>query len=283
MHVEDGLSSRGPLAVALGPFDSLHRGQRARLEALVERASRHAQPVAVLEPAAAPEPAVWPTRMLRDQLAAAGVQRLVRAPVASHAEIEDWLCTEAGLLALPTPDDAEHGELAARLATLGDAPWRTVHAPTRSDASTAALVDALARGAFARAEALLGAPYALAGEVAHGDQLGRRLGVPTANVQLGGPRLCVRGVYAALVQVEDDGREHEAMAYVGVRPSVGGAEQRLEAHLLDYDGDLYGRRLAVRPLAKVADEEILPSLEALRRRIHENLARVRAHFDGPGT
>ncbi|MDD9939366.1 MAG: riboflavin kinase [Myxococcales bacterium] len=119
------------------------------------------------------------------------------------------------------------------------------------------------------------------GVVVEGQRLGRQLGAPTANIALIGDGGLERGVFAA--RVDGPGLSHAAArAYVGSRPTVDGSRTVLEVHVLDWSGDLYGAELTVCLGEKVRDEATLPSLEALRERIAENLARVRAHFAGPG-
>jgi len=115
------------------------------------------------------------------------------------------------------------------------------------------------------------------GRVEHGRRLGRLLGVPTANLAL--PRECgVRfGTFAAIVEAFDG--FHRAVVHVGVRPSVGaGGGPLLEAHLLDFEGDLYGRELTVHLAHRVADEVCVESLAALARKIAADVAAVRRYF-----
>jgi riboflavin kinase/FMN adenylyltransferase len=114
------------------------------------------------------------------------------------------------------------------------------------------------------------------GRVEPGQRLGRVLGVPTANLALRDPA-APRGTFAGTVDGLD--RRYRAVVHVGVRPSVAGAGTLLlEAHLLDFDGDLYGCELVVRLEHKVADELRLDSLDALARKIRQDVALVRAYF-----
>jgi riboflavin kinase/FMN adenylyltransferase len=118
------------------------------------------------------------------------------------------------------------------------------------------------------------------GRVEHGRRLGRLLGAPTANLAL--PRECrvTFGTFAAIVEALD--RSHRAVVHVGVRPSAGAAGRPLlEAHLLDFEGDLYGRELIVHLAHKVADEVCVGSLDALARKIADDVAAVRRYFADP--
>jgi riboflavin kinase/FMN adenylyltransferase len=115
------------------------------------------------------------------------------------------------------------------------------------------------------------------GRVEPGRRLGRLLGAPTANLPLRRRRDPPFGTFAAVVDGLE--RPYRAVAHVGVRPSVApGGPPILEVHLLDFDGDLYGRELVVRLEHKVADEVRLASLDALARKIADDVASVRAYF-----
>lgn len=115
------------------------------------------------------------------------------------------------------------------------------------------------------------------GTVTEGRQLGRRLGFPTANIEPGpGQELPEAGVYAAAVEI--DGRRYAAVSNWGTNPSVGGCSPRLETHLLDFRGELYGRRIRVELLRKIRDERRFGSLEELRRQIEADCRSVRASF-----
>jgi riboflavin kinase/FMN adenylyltransferase len=116
----------------------------------------------------------------------------------------------------------------------------------------------------------------LIGTVIVGRGLGRALGAPTANIALPTARPSSYGSYAAIVVVR--GCARAALAHVGVRPSIGGTEPLLEVHLLDFEGDLYGLTMHVRLLRKVSDERALASLASLRRKIADDIRRVRAFF-----
>lgn len=102
------------------------------------------------------------------------------------------------------------------------------------------------------------------GEVIHGAKLGRRMGFPTANMEVGGVDV-ENGVYLSRVSI--DGREWKAMSNVGVRPSVDGKCRLLETHIFDFRGDLYGRRLSVCLIRKIRDERRFASVDELRAQL----------------
>ncbi len=141
--------------------------------------------------------------------------------------------------------------------------------------SSSSIRTALAAGDFAAAAQRLGRPFSMEGRVVRGQQLGRRLGFPTANIRLGRRVSPLRGIFAV--------RIHGAVAHplpgvasLGLRPTVGGREMLLEPHVFDFEGDLYGRHLRVEFVAKLRDEETFASLDDLTRQMHADAAAARA-------
>lgn len=110
------------------------------------------------------------------------------------------------------------------------------------------------------------------GVVEHGRRLGRELGFPTANLAVPDDVAAEDGVYASRAEV--DGTVFRAMSNLGRNPSVGGTERRLETHLFDFTGSLYGRRLRVELLEKIRDEQTFASVEALREQIARDRERI---------
>jgi len=137
---------------------------------------------------------------------------------------------------------------------------------------------ALAAGEFGKARDLLGRPYSMRGRVVHGEQLGRKLGYPTANIRMRRRKLPFTGIHAVRVRGVGPDNAHTAYAGVsslGVRPTVGGTVPLLEAHVFDFDGSLYGRELEVEFVAKIRDEEKFANLDALVQQMHLDAARAR--------
>ena len=144
--------------------------------------------------------------------------------------------------------------------------------------SSTRIRQALVEGDFAAAARLLGQPYAIAGHVVRGQQLGRTLGYPTANLRFAGKVPALRGIYATLVRSVDDADQDRAWPSVssfGTRPTVGGIEPLLEAHLFDFAGDLYGRRIEVEFVARLRDEEKFPDLPTLVAQMHRDADEAR--------
>jgi len=125
------------------------------------------------------------------------------------------------------------------------------------------------------AERLLGRRYCISGRVMLGQQLGRTLGVPTANVRMHRFAAPLRGVYAVRVRL-DDGQRVAGVANIGMRPTVSGTQPVLEAHLFDFKGDLYGQLLSVEFVAFLREERKFDGLEQLKQQIHNDIDVARA-------
>jgi riboflavin kinase/FMN adenylyltransferase len=149
--------------------------------------------------------------------------------------------------------------------------------------SSTAVRAAVAEGRVERAAVLLGRPHVIQGTVVQGDQLGRRIGFPTANVEPDSQLLPAHGVYALRVRVDGFGPWLPAVANLGVRPTVEGERYRLEAHLLDYSGDLYGRGLELRFVARLREERRFNGLDELIAQIGRDAAQARELLAGEGS
>lgn len=141
--------------------------------------------------------------------------------------------------------------------------------------SSTRIREALARGAVAAARELLGRPFFVDGDVVRGAGRGRTLGIPTANLALRNEALPRPGVYAADCHVLPAGEPRAAVVNVGRRPTFGGGETTLEAHLLDFAGDLYGSALRVGFRERLRDERRFEGPEALVKQIREDIEAAR--------
>jgi riboflavin kinase / FMN adenylyltransferase len=257
--------ARGACAVARGAFDGVHRGHVAvlrRLRAVAD--ARRLSVVVVLQPSAAQRGAM--------------ARCLLTDPAQRDALL---LCHGADAVVA----DIEGLSIAVEVAGADDSARRGLErVPTQTHAELA-ISSTRTRLALGEADltlvtSLLGRPFSLAGSVTEGRRLGATLGAATANIALDGRPLPLSGVFAA--QALGLGAPRPAMAYIGTRPTVAARGERsaavLEVHILDFAGDLYGRRLEVALLQRVRDEERLPSLEALQQGIADNVARVRRFF-----
>lgn len=144
--------------------------------------------------------------------------------------------------------------------------------------SSTRIREAVCRGDLDAASQMLGRAYALAGRVVKGGGLGRQLGFPTANLDVAGLVLPPRGVYAVHVRAGD--RAQRAVMNIGVRPTLRDPEPKLcvEAHLLDFEGDLYDQELEVTFAARLRDEQRFSSLAELQKQIARDIAKARSRF-----
>jgi riboflavin kinase/FMN adenylyltransferase len=134
----------------------------------------------------------------------------------------------------------------------------------------------LGAGDFAVAAALLGRPFVIEGKVEYGNQLGRTLGFPTANVHLRERVSPVQGIFAVRVGLGEGECSWPGVASLGVRPTVNQVSQPLlETHLFDFEGDLYGRRMAVEFVAKLRDEQKFHDLDALKAQMDHDARSAR--------
>ena len=135
----------------------------------------------------------------------------------------------------------------------------------------------LSEGCVGNARQCLGRPYELTGTVVHGEQIGRSLGFPTANVVPDEPLQLVprEGVYAVSAGIDDGNQWLPAMLNIGHRPTFGRHTTTIEAHLLDYHGDLYGHRLTLRFVDRLRDEQPFPSADALKSQMQQDAEQAR--------
>lgn len=294
---------RGCVAT-IGNFDGVHRGHQAILARLRERAAELGLPscVVIFEPQPreffAPDSAPPRLSRLRDKLellAAAGIDRVLclgfnrRLRELSASEFVHAVLVEGlGVKHLEVGDDFRFGcDRAGDFAFLrqvGPLEGFGVEAASTIEVagervSSTRVRQALAEADFALAERLLGRPFEIGGRVLHGQKLARQLGTPTANVQLKRRRVPLAGVFVVSVVV--DGRCWPGVANIGLRPSVNGdGRPHLEAHLLDFAGDIYGRQVTVAFHHKLRDEQRFASLEALKMAIDADVAAARAFWQG---
>jgi riboflavin kinase/FMN adenylyltransferase len=144
--------------------------------------------------------------------------------------------------------------------------------------SSTRIRETIRAGSLDAASQMLGRAYSLAGRVTRGDELGRQLGFPTANLETTGLALPPAGVYA--VHAELGGNAYRAVLNLGYRPTLGNPkpELRVEAHLLDFEGDLYGQELEIVFVEKLRDEKKFASLEELREQIARDVQEARERF-----
>lgn len=143
--------------------------------------------------------------------------------------------------------------------------------------SSTAIREAVELGDLEGAERMLGRPVAVYGDVVEGDQLGRQLGFPTANLDLHHELHPPAGVYACFARRQREDAARPAVANIGTRPTVssGAPEPRVEVHMLDFEGELYGEFLEVEFVQRLRAEQRFPDLDALKAQIALDIGRAR--------
>lgn len=153
--------------------------------------------------------------------------------------------------------------------------------------SSSEIRDLIGKGDVAMARQLLDRPYSLRGRVVEGDGRGKQIGFPTANIQVDHPRKVIPavGVYAVEVRIISDGQSQGddqplmGMMNIGYRPTFGRRDLSIEVHLLDFDGDLYGRDLRVEFVARMREERRFESKEALVEQLSADRSRCKQLLD----
>jgi riboflavin kinase/FMN adenylyltransferase len=142
--------------------------------------------------------------------------------------------------------------------------------------SSTRIREAIHAGELELAGRLLGRTYSLSGKVVEGDGLGRKLGFPTANLETAGLALPPKGVYAA--QTEINGRQYQAVLNIGVRPTIHQPKPqlRVEVHVLDFEGSLYGNDMELENFSRIRDEQKFGSVEQLQLQIAKDISVARA-------
>ena len=288
----------------IGNFDGVHLGHQAVIGQLAEKADALGLPAVVItfepQPREYFAPDTSPPRLtrLREKLEALrryAVRRVLclhfnrkLAEMSADAFIRRILVEGLDVKYLVVGDDFRFGR--NRSGTFADLQaagerhgFQVAHMHTFSvdgeRVSSTRVRHALERGDMETAARLLGRDYRMSGRVAHGAKLGRQLGFPTANIFLHRNASPLQGIFV----VEVYGLEQEPMpgvASIGTRPTVDGTRTLLEVFLFDFEQDIYGRHIQVSFLHKLRDEEKFDSLEALKRRIEQDVVEARSYFAG---
>jgi riboflavin kinase/FMN adenylyltransferase len=147
--------------------------------------------------------------------------------------------------------------------------------PTHPTISSSSIRQAVRDGRIAEANAMLGRPYRITGWVGSGAHRGAGLGFPTANLDRIVHLLPQEAVYAAIAQFPTDGL-HLAAVNIGPQPTFDSARSRVEAHVLDFAGDMHGRRLGLYFLVRLREQQKFPGPDALRAQLQRDVAATRA-------
>ncbi len=272
-----------PRRVAVGTFDGVHLGHREVIRGSDTVLTFEPHPLAVLHPEATPK-LVTPFPVKRDLIAGLGVDELVVIPfdrdfAARSAEefVSDVLIDRLGARKVSVGENfrfghgargtadllRSHDEFETRVVPLVEVSGETV--------SSSHIRGLVAAGDVRHAADFLGGPFLFEGEVVIGDRRGRELGMPTANIVPDDALLCPgHGVYAAWAH------GYPAAVNVGVRPTFEtGRGLLVEAHLIGFDGDLYGETLRIAFVERMRGEKRFESVDALVEQMHRDVARAR--------
>ena len=293
---------RGAVA-SIGNFDGVHLGHQAVLKDLKQRAGATGAPSTVIlfEPQPqeyfAPEKA--PLRLTRFMekwplLQVAGVDQVLclrfgkaLAEMPAEAFVQELLVRALGVKHLTVGDDFRFGKdrrgdfelLRTAGESAGFGVTDTASLETGGErVSSTRIRGSLMEGKMEAAAELLGRPYGLSGRVLHGERLGRELGFPTVNLALKRRSPPVSGIFAARVHGAAAGPV-PAAAYIGKRSAAGGVDWVVEAHLLGFAGDLYGRRIRVELLHRLREDRHFDSLDGLRAQMQKDVDAARTWLD----
>ena len=286
--------------LALGNFDGFHLGHQAVVSRAIARGFHERRPVIVAtfdpHPVRYFRPDAPPFRLTsldqRERLFAhAGADAMLvfrfdseLASMDAEAFVAEMLSRRLGVAGVVTGDDFSFGkgrtgdvgllrDLGEQHGIVAEAVEQVIIDGER--VSSGRVREALAAGDPGTATHLLTRPFAIEGMVERGDGRGRDFGYPTANVSLGRYQRPAYGIYAVRVRL-DDGSEHGGVASLGVRPMFDPPQELLEVHVLDWEGDLYGRTIETDLIAFIRPEAKFDSVEALVARMGEDEAEARA-------
>jgi len=269
--------------VAVGTFDGVHVGHRKVIEGSDSVLTFDPHPVAVVAPQHTPK-LLTPLRRKAELIASLGVQELIVigfdadfAMRSADEFVDDVLVETLGATRVAIGENFRFGHKAQgdpRLLVADGRFTTVVHPLLEVDGeivSSSHIRGLVLAGEVAQTRDLLGAPFQLSGEVVHGDERGRELGFPTANLVPEETLACPgHGVYACLA----DGRP--AAVSIGVRPTFQtGRGELIEVYILDFDGELYGQELRLDFLQRLRGERRFATPEALIEQMHSDVERTR--------
>ena len=297
------LASGRPTAVTIGVFDGVHRGHQALIRRLQDLAAErdlatvvvtlHPSPITVIRP----DVRIMYLTSLEERIElirALGVDAV--GPLTFTSELAQVSAADFVRALRETLDLrllVGGPDISIGRAREGNAAWLAEHGPTYGFESvlvdfldeggakvgSSGVRDAVARGDMETAAELLGRPFSLRGPVVRGFERGRTIGFPTANIAVSADRvLPPLGVYVSRA-VLGEARE-PAVTNIGSRPTFDDGRPSIETHLLDFDGDLYGRDLKVELLHRLRDEQRFAGVEALVVQIGRDAEAARAYHAG---
>jgi riboflavin kinase/FMN adenylyltransferase len=296
-------ATRRPRQLAVGTFDGVHLGHREVIRGADSVLTFDPHPSAVVAPQHTPK-LLTPLAIKAELIAALGVDELIVIPfderfaACSASEfIDDVLVAALDARHVSVGENFRFGRRAEgdpRLLAQTRGFTTTVHPLLEVSGeivSSSHIRGLVAAGEVEQAAGFLGAPFQLRGEVVHGDERGRELGFPTANLIPEEALVCPgHGVYACLAEVlpkpgdtrlRRESESRPAAVSIGVRPTFQtGRGELIEAYLLDFEGDLYGQQLRLEFLRRLRGERRFASVEALVEQMHEDVRMTREIASG---
>tara|TARA_B100000780_G_scaffold278893_1_gene254234 strand:+ start:1467 stop:2402 length:936 start_codon:yes stop_codon:yes gene_type:complete len=283
--------------VAIGNFDGVHKGHQFLLEQALKLARDYKCPLAVLtfephprklfRPDEAPL-RITPAALKRERLEACGVDYVVQlgfdwdfASQAAEAFVSDILINGLAARHIVVGNDFCFGQLrkgspqTIRDAGLDITVVEKVCDDGDSALSSTRIRQELRHGNIAAANAILGWGWEIRGEVVKGDQRGRELGYPTANMGLGDGVHPAYGIYAVLAQIEGEQEWRPGAANIGIRPMFEVPTAQVETFIFDFDREIYGKTLRVKPMQKLRGEAKFNSLEELTDQMEKDCTQAR--------
>lgn len=286
-------------AIAVGNFDGVHRGHAKLIEQLLGKARQlngpaviltfDPPPVAILVPDRPPTLPLTSIQRRAKLLGKLGVTAMVayptdRALLSLTAEefFRQMIVQSMGAKSMVEGPNFRFGkdrggdtEILAQLCSDADVDLCIVPAQNDTGAmiSSTRIRELLSEGAIETANAMLTEPYVIEGIVAKGSQRGRDLGFPTANLAHLRSLTPGFGVYAGMVQIH--GQPHAAALNIGSNPTFGESQAKVEVHILDWSGDIYGEDLACTLLAKIRDVRRFESVDSLKEQLREDISKCR--------
>ena len=278
-----------PRVAAIGTFDGVHRGHRSVLKLLTDYAREHelepvaitfsSHPLSLIDPSRKPTELTprWKKKKLLEETGAFPLvldfNEQLRSNSASRwmKRLHEEYDVEALVIGYDNTFGCDGVDLSLEdYKHLGEKEGiKVLTAGEITGVSSSAIRKAVASGEMEKAREMLGRPFSITAKVVSGNRLGHTIGFPTANIEITeGMALPRAGVYEAIVKILSDGSKHPAMVNIGTRPTVmRGDHTVMEAHLIGWTGDLYGKEVTVRFLRILRDEKKFDSIDALRRQL----------------
>jgi len=296
-----------PSVVAVGTFDGVHAGHRHVIKSVLETAEVHdlRSMIATFEPhprevlTGIRSEMLLPLDQRCERLREAGIDTIALmafnrdvAQMSAEAFVEDVLVGRLGARFVVVGHDHRFGHRGqgdiSLLKEMGQNMGFGVLEMTPlieggEPVSSSRIRRLLRDGVVSGAARLLGRLYSLGGTVIGGAGRGRTIGIPTANIDMSASQAVIpgRGVYAVWATLPDAPGRHPAMMNIGIRPTFDGTEEHLEVHVLNWEGDLYGREVRVEFVERIRDEVKFASVDDLIRQLQDDRARCTRLLENP--